>query len=867
MMIFLQLNNITWELGEGQSSYELNIKKFAGFPKGATSLQAALIDSESGKVWVSPIGHWDIKGAPRGALDGFAAVDKRGKVLDYYTREEAGRLVDPNRQVIDPDSGALTNEDIRHSQFEGEPKKKKSLTEADRQYLAGRKEARGGKTIVQEYKEARAKNKKIKERVARSQNGPSRWDKLNPTKDLRHMKPNTLEIEASRVRGVIKDDLKRGLQPIHGKVRYHESRLQAIELLQKSQAQIELQKQRVVAEKLAQKAGDTEKSKIRFFKAEYKRLIRLDAPYSSVQFTKNKLIDLLGPDIFYKFSGETAPTLPKTAKQKLVKKDKVKQVGPVKVKKVKEFTEQDAKDRAKVGDERVAGSPEEARTKLDTVMTFVRNTYIRKGKIMPKKYADQVVLVLQQAQAFKIVDEAEFSQLSDELTYALTGADVSYESQDTIHRDDKTAKDPIQKIFNKYSPREVKFDAYYAPSDGYVPSGYSFTITDRHSPAYGRSFAIENIDKATITKKIKEAEDLQIKESTFEFEVTMDGEGITKARSNFGPDSRILIEFDHRFLHSGNIQQTTISFLLEEKGVTPTYERYNFYNNVIKDKAKKGIQTIRTIQRMLFDLMNNQYNAKVPSQIVFQGSTYDKKKNKTYRGFAERLAKYLGWKLKIKKDKDGEPYFIISNPKIKKIYVEDKNLYRTNELTSDDMPDYDPLVQYETQNINKDPFRFKDDKMNRDADRDEGGVIEPGYFSKFLKYIREDFKTHFREFKYLPRKIYSDVQYQLRQLKKSQTLSMSKVAKLLAKNIDTLSKVEYNLLTKVSYMMDFYEQVKMNQELRAAGEKVKVEKFPNGYLPRHHAFGKKYKPTLRYFVLGIIVLTCGVLYVQNILKL
>jgi len=147
------------------------------------------------------------------------------------------------------------------------------------------------------------------------------------------------------------------------------------------------------------------------------------------------------------------------------------------------------------------------------------------------------------------------------------------------------------------------------------------------------------------------------------------------------------------------------------------------------------------------------------------------------------------------------------------------------------MPNYDPLVQYETEKLDDAPFRFKDDKMNKDDQKGRKGIRSPGYFSNFLKWVREDFHTNFREFKHLMRKSYSDVQYSLRQLKKSQTMSMSKAADLLAKNIDGLSKNEFDLLNTCAYMMDFYEQItKINPELIAAGKKDKViTEFPYGW--------------------------------------
>jgi len=807
-------------------SYELDIKKFHGFPKGATSLQPALIDSESGKTWVSPLGHWDIKGAPIGSLDGFAAVDKSGKILDYYTREEAGRMVDPHRKVIDPDSGALTGEDIRYSNFETEPtvvkEAKKRLSEKDKMLLDARRKGRGNKTLTQHWADERADNQKVREAYVKKHGVESRWDKLNPTAGLSTMQPTTLENEASKVRAKLKEAVDKGLTNFQGQIRYYETRLQAISLLQEKALRNDLAKQRAAEEKLTKDAGATEAKQTKFFKAEYKRLVHLDAPHSSVQFAKNSLIDLVGPKEFYDWSGEDAPPILKTDLQKLG--------TPSAITKVKAFTEEDSTKREKTMVQTGAKTAGESRRVLAKQMKYVREKYIITGKAMPKKVVDQIIPSIKQArEVYGIIDDIEAKELVTELAQAITGQNTSYENL-TITRENIAAKVPIQRILDKNCPRKVKFETYCAPNDGYVPSGYMFTVIDRDSSAYGSSLAVDKLDKKTLVAKIKEAEDLRTKIHNYEFEITMDGEGVTKARSNFGPDSRILIEFDHRKIDPySEDNQTTISFLLEEKGITPTYERYSFYDTKIKDKAKKGIQTIRAIQRMLFDLLNNQYNAKVPRQIVFTGSTYDEKKNKIYKGFAQRLAKHLGWKLKIKRPIDGDPNFIITNPISQKVENELWDSFENNKLISDDMPNYDPLVNYETQKLDDTPFKFGDDKMHKDSVKGEAGFIAPNYFTRFLNHMRNDFKKNFREFKHLARKTYSDVQYKLRSLKKSQSISMAKTAKLLAKNLDGLSKNEISLLTKVSYMMDFYEQVKMNQKLRTAGEKVVVKEFPYGW--------------------------------------
>ena len=801
---------------DGQASFDLLIKDHPQFPKGAHKLQAALIDSSTDRVWVSPLGHWDIQGAPSGALDGFAAVDKSGKVLDYYTREEAGEMVDPDVKVIDPDGLALSSEDLSYINVSKETTGKKSLTPQDKALLDARKENRGGKTVADTFRDVHDANRKETASYRAKYGEVSRYDKLNPTARLSTMKPNTLEVEENKVRDVLREGGS------DSKVRYYETRLQAIRLLQEKAANNRLAEQRIAEEKLAKDAGRTTKAQEKFFKAEYKRLIRLNAPYGSVQFAKENLLKLMGINEFFVWSGEAAPV--KATKKKVVpKKDKEGKVVPTKV---PEFTAKDHRERLKSDTDTLTDDIGEAREMLDKAMKHTRETYINTGKPMSPESVDVVIKVLKQAQQFDLIDETEMTDLASELAVAMTGGDVSKES--LISRGDTKSKDPVQAIFDKRSPRQVQFDAYYSPSDGYVPAGYSFTITDRDSPAYGSSFAIPNLDKKTIKKKIKDAEDLRnVANVSREFNIIMDGEGVTKASGDFGKDSRIKIEFDHKHLPLDvGGKETIISFLLEEKGITPTYERYNFYNDVIKDKAKKGMQTIRMIQRMLFDLLNNQYNAEVPKQITFTGSTYDKGKNKTYKAFAQRLAKKLGWKLKVEKPFDGDPRFIITDPNIKK---RDPLKAAMDELVSDDMPVYDSLVNHETQTLKDEPFVFDDDKMEAQATEGEKGIPTKHWYTKFAEWMRDDFKTYFREFAHLKRKEYGEFQYSLRQMKKGQTLSAAQAAKLLGKNIETLSTEEYKLLTRIAYMMDLNEQVDMNEQLRKEGKKVLVEKFPNGW--------------------------------------
>jgi len=644
----LEYQQILGEEVSEQSSFDLLIKKNPAFPEGSHKLQAAFIDTTTDEVWTSPLGHFDIEGAPSGALDGFAAVDIKGGVLAYYTREEAGALVDPDRKVIDPDSGAMASEELNYlaPQFdennvsslvqasEVQKRARKRLSEADKAKLKARHQERGGRTPREAWAQTREDNQKVREKYIEKHGVESRWDKSNPVTGLSTMNDKSLEKEATRVREVIRKGKERGLTHFQGQIRYNENRLDGIELLQEKRVDDKLQKQMAVDSKIV--AQQSVKKQIKYYQSEYKRLIRADAPYTQVQFNKNQLLTLMGAQDFYDWSGEAAPALVQTV-------TKAVPTGPVKVQKIAEFKEGDTRT-LRVGASKTLG---EARQKLDSLKKNI-DKLIMTGQQLPDTESVYLMDVIADAyHVHNLIDDVELSELAEKVMQARDGADHSYDA--SIHRTDVDTKHPVQKIFDKNSPRKVKFDAYYSPSDGYVPNGYSFTITDTDSPAYGASFAVDTIDKATLTKKIRDAEAL-------------------------------------RTSSSGDVQ------------------------------------------------------------------------------------------------------------------------------------------------INKDtPFKFNDDKMHKDSLVGEKGFTGDPWYSRFIDFMRNDFKTYFREFQELPRKLYSEVQFSLRQLKKGQTLSANEAAKKLAENIDSLTKDEFGKLTKISYMMDLYEQVKMNEDARAAGKKVVVEEFPYGW--------------------------------------
>jgi hypothetical protein len=206
----------------------------------------------------------------------------------------------------------------------------------------------------------------------------------------------------------------------------------------------------------------------------------------------------------------------------------------------------------------------------------------------------------------------------------------------------------------------VRFDAYYSPADGFVPSGYSFTIVDPNSPAYKGSFAIAELTKESVQNKIKDVEDMRPNVQTddareWDTKVDTGQDTITVAKFPDHDNATISVQFSHhvtdryntRIVYDRNdkphrieagIPFTAIVWDISAKGKHGILDRGEFGTN-----TELGSAAIRRIRTMLKALMRNEYRARVPAAFQFSSMLDDPGKTKNYKKFAEMIARNLGW--------------------------------------------------------------------------------------------------------------------------------------------------------------------------------------------------------------------------------
>jgi hypothetical protein len=504
--------------------------------------------------------------------------------------------------------------------------KKPPLTETEMALLDARKKARGGKSLRETWADvrkehqakAKAMRRKVEPAVTGKKRGITKWELLRPTDNLANMTEAKLEMEHIRVMQEVTNAVKEGRSDTRSS--YYMQRLVAINTLFEKAKRTQMVAQRKTEAEAEKAAGGTEKAKIRTFKKEYKRAVRLDLPNSVVQFNKGRLIDLIGPEAFYKWSGEEAPVVsqrkqkeaaakkqevqiftdkqiadakdeagvPPSTPHKVVKIDPAKyldlttgtdkrkeaivakspdkfdqaeldksgapllvigengavtghdgrhraatmmksgkgemdiillgNVGapevyaqkfgqhqratiftPVKITKIKEYTEKDAeREGTKL---KGAQSKQEARDLYDKVMNHLESEYLETGRSINKDYVSGITTAVKQAHLLGAIDDATFDEADAKIRAAYMGGAQDYEidefeSSEPVH--------PTQAKFDKFSPVKVKFDAYYGREEGYTTSGYQFTIMDPNHPAYQGTFSTETLTKEAMDRKFKE---------------------------------------------------------------------------------------------------------------------------------------------------------------------------------------------------------------------------------------------------------------------------------------------------------------------------------------------------------------------------
>jgi hypothetical protein len=865
----------------------LDIRPFKGFPKGASTLAPA-IKERNGNIWFSHMGHWDIQdadGNPRIGEEGFVALDKEGrKILEFYDRTTAGAKVDPSKRIIDPDSGKLASEDMKwialdekeqsmadvirrkpdgtkvvvgKTPTKEQVRRRKKMSAEDRAIIDARKKARGGKTLREQWagvrkenqKRQRAARRKLEPVIEKKKRRPTRWELLRPTDNLVNLSEAKLELEHDRVVSEI-DKMQREKRD-DSRMVYYTHRLKAINLLFEKAKREELRAQRKYEDEQARKAGHTEKSNLRYYKAEYKRLIRRNAPVNHVNHVRGELVNLMGPGEFYKWSGEEAPVIKqrkaKEAKKVIAEKPASEQV---KIKVYEAFTEEDAK---KEGTKlKGVNNAQEARDLYDGVMNRLEANYLSQGRTISEDYVEGVTLAIQQALKFKVIDEAQAKSDINKIAAAMTGQDESF---DTYGDEQFMSEDHgIQRKLDKWSPIKLHFDAYYSPDDGFVPSGYQFTVMDPNSPAFKASISVAELTESAVKQKVKDTEKLFKGKKKTKWEVEQNEKDNTTHIAQYtgekdGKPYRVNIELFHSKVSQitrdlvdgdldrfGGIRYTEITWSVIDRDGNEMFER-----GEIQADRKMGVGAMKHIQSMLGKLMMGEYKAPIPQAFHFSANKeMDPNKYKIYLIMADRLKKRLGWTIRI----DGNHIFVYDHEykstgvvdplkeEMDQVLAELAEEMRVEVeedgvLNSDDMPDYDNWIDMEQHMAERPVERhvYSDEKMEKTAQIAEKGPRKSTFFTN-IKEALESFIGWTREFKYLKRKEYGDIQFALRQLKKAKALAARDAVKAMEKSLADLDKDRFHNLQRLAYLMDLREQVDINEKLDAAGKERDVVANP-----------------------------------------
>ena len=261
--------------------------------------------------------------------------------------------------------------------------------------LASRKEARGGKSLAQKWADdrkdnqakAKAMRRKVEPSVTGVRKGPTKWELLRTSDGLASMTEAKLELEHIRVMQEVTNAVKEGRSDSRSS--YYMQRLADINTLFEKAKRTQMVVQRKRAAEAKETAGTTEKSKIRSFTRGYKRAVRLDAPVSEVNFYKFQLIDLWGPDEFYKWSGE--PRF--GAKEAKPVEDVIAQVPKKKTiaKKIEDgqeitVLEPATKDDVTIAEYTKGQAKKESRKTFDRTMAHLQSEYTATGKPLDNKY-------------------------------------------------------------------------------------------------------------------------------------------------------------------------------------------------------------------------------------------------------------------------------------------------------------------------------------------------------------------------------------------------------------------------------------------------------------------------------------------------
>jgi len=381
----------------------------------------------------------------------------------------------------------------------------------------------------------------------------------------------------------------------------------------------------------------------------------------------------------------------------------------VKVQRIPTPTEVEADQAQKgVGDEEawaVAESPEEAKRLFDAMNAEIDKALANNVPISTEMVDERYSKVLLQAKTFNAITDEEYNTSLENMARAM-----SIDTEESFQAPPLGADNTIQKRMNDLFPVKVTFDAYHSRDEGYVPSGYMFTIADRNHPAFRSTFAVENLEPSTIEKKFEQINTLYTKEdrqaAPVQWGALDDGSNVTYIESI--PDeelNQVAVKLEHVGSHGQTIEnpgspsvtvplgakKTIVSWTYAEKGGKPTYDRDLDDTGKSKKDTKKtfslAIGAFNKIKELLTrQVIEENLKARKPHVIHFLTTPGDNKKTRLYDNQSKRMAKVLGWKRAVNED----GFFLVEPDPV----ITDEDIERVNESRTSEYDDYDsPLLE------------------------------------------------------------------------------------------------------------------------------------------------------------------------------
>jgi hypothetical protein len=573
------------------------------------------------------------------------------------------------------------------------PEESRKIIEAyKKRWRKGKAGGSNDKTLREQWadvtKENDAKRKSQRREVQKEEGAKAekagRWDLWRPTDGLKNMTDNALELEYDRVTKEYARLLEEKRDKEDRTDRYR-LRKAAVEIELRQRHRKKLREQKEWQDKQKEKAGNTELKNLQYYKREYRKAIKQDAPISHVNFIKSQLFNLMGKDAFYRWSGEEEPVIKdarakEAQKAKEVPQEKIKEIkeeGGRKVTVLKPYTEDDAEKRTfKAGEKsfeeyaiKTAKTKQEARNVYDGIVTTLENEYIAVGKPLPKTLVPNIELAIKQADLMGAITKEEKNEVLGKLATAIVGLNDDFEFMSRPELRDKTS---VQKKLDMWSPIKLRFDAYFTPDDGYLLDGYQITVIDPSSHANKATITLPVLTKEALQKRIAELEDLfkpkYTEDTQHMWDIKSDHEEEYKTEAVI-EGHKTFVSLWHRRLNEDSIRYS-LDFLAGKDdvdvrsllGMPYTEVAWGLYDDdgyeifgraemetsfekgvTAADKNRMTKKIFAQMKEAIKKAMSDQLRGDQPNAFYFTGDPFDQKKNKVYEFMVQRIAKTFGW--------------------------------------------------------------------------------------------------------------------------------------------------------------------------------------------------------------------------------